>query len=389
MRILYIASASIIEPLIESQVVRYLENLASKGCSFDLVTFERNELEPDAITQISNRLSIHAIHWKPHWISSAQRSFGLLNDIRNTTRELVPWFKENPVDLIHARSFLPGNIAVGIKKKLGTPVLYDMRGLWAKEKFAYGRIKLLPAKWLAQAMENRVIRSADYLVSLTNNGIKYLQEKGVNNPIECIPCCVDLDHFRPAECRLPTDPIRLISVGSLGKGYRCDAVFKFAVAFSRLHSKTHLDLFTRTDPNHIIQIANTLGVPESSYSIRPVPHCEVAAEIANATLGICMVEPSESKIASCPTKLGEYLACGLPVVANVPIGDVEEILSRNQVGVSVRLDQDSFDDVAKRAFELIQSSSIQQRARAVAEEIFDVESGAAKYYSIYEKLCHE
>ena len=82
------------------------------------------------------------------------------------------------------------------------------------------------------------------------------------------------------------------------------------------------------------------------------------------------------------------------IPGNVPhaalmIGDVEEILNRKQVGVSMRLDQDSFDDVAKTASELIESSTIKQRARSVAEEIFNVESGAEKYYSIYEKLCHD
>ena len=29
------------------------------------------------------------------------------------------------------------------------------------------------------------------------------------------------------------------------------------------------------------------------------------------------------KIASCPTKFGEYLACGLPVIINKGIGDTE------------------------------------------------------------------
>ena len=48
-----------------------------------------------------------------------------------------------------------------------------------------------------------------------------------------------------------------------------------------------------------------------------------------------MVEVSEAKIASCPTKLPEYLACGIPVVANVPIGDVQAILAKHRTVVSL------------------------------------------------------
>ena len=44
---------------------------------------------------------------------------------------------------------------------------------------------------------------------------------------------------------------------------------------------------------------------------------------AQATL--CFILPAFSKRASAPTKLGEMLGCGLPVVAN-PIGDVAQIL---------------------------------------------------------------
>lgn len=388
MKILYIASASVFEPLIESQVLCYLRHLASKGCSFDLLTFERREISPEEQDALRKRLGEFSVNWIPHWIVQGKRSAGIFRDIRDASKELERHLKKHPCDLIHARSFLPGNIAIRLKKRLGIPVLYDMRGFWAKEKFAYGRISLLPGKWVAQFMEDRVFKNADYLVSLTHAGIDYLKRRGLKKPIRCIPCCVDLEHFVPAEKNRGelSGPVQLISVGSLGRGYRCDAVFGVAQELMKIRPGTTLLLLTRTDPEVIHATAKSVGMPASSYAIKSVPHEQVAAEIAASGAGICMVAPSESKVASCPTKLGEYLACGIPSIANIPIGDVEETLAHHNTGVSVRLDVDDFKEVAMKFDALLQDSGVRQRARQTAEEMFCSEAGAASYFEIYQQM---
>jgi glycosyltransferase involved in cell wall biosynthesis len=391
MNILYIASASILEPLIESQVLRYLEQLSKRGCEFTLVTFERKSFDDSQRNEINTKLARHSIKWLPRWIASQNRRTGILRDIRDTSRMLIDFLHDNPHDLVHARSFLPGNIAAKLKKKTGIPILYDMRGFWAKEKYAYGRIKFLPGKWLAQFLENRVFIQADHLVSLTQASIKLLRKQYPNKPIDCIPCCVDLDHFRP-KSRTNSPQHRLVSVGSLGRGYRADAVFEFAASYRQLHPNTHLDLITRTAEATVRSAAEAAGFPSDAYTIRSVPHLEVATVIASSTAGICMIDPSESKIASCPTKLGEYLACGIPAVANIPIGDVEDTIVPNNVGVPIQLDADSTSGIdsmanaAQRLLELVNDPNLPLRARQEAESRFSVAEGAATYHKIYQQL---
>ncbi len=47
-----------------------------------------------------------------------------------------------------------------------------------------------------------------------------------------------------------------------------------------------------------------------------------------AQLGLSFVRPCPSKVSSSPTKIGEYLAAGLPVISTAGIGDVDELLDR-------------------------------------------------------------
>ncbi|MEL7500617.1 MAG: glycosyltransferase [Planctomycetota bacterium] len=390
MQILYIASAAFDEPLIKSQVLSYLFHNALHGrVQYSLVTFERRAIDKDVQNSIVADLKSKGINWIPIWISSKNRFMGMFQDIRHATNILRDHLQTNPHDLIHARSFLPGNTAARLKKKLGIPMLYDMRGFWAKEKYAYGRLKFLPAKWVAQFMENRVFDAADHLISLTESGVHFLKEQGSTKPITCIPCCVDLNKFRPLLNKPTNDQHQLVSVGSLGRGYRCDAVFQFAAEYQKLHKNTQLLLLTRTDRNFILDIANHSGFPLDRVTIESVSHEEVPVRVAAATAGICMIESSDAKIASCPTKLGEYLACGLPAIANVPIGDVEDTLTKRNVGIPVRLDHDPMAHAAAKLIKLVNDPNIKSRAREEAVGRFNLVDGANAYVDVYQSMINK
>jgi len=59
---------------------------------------------------------------------------------------------------------------------------------------------------------------------------------------------------------------------------------------------------------------------------------DVAAALRDADAGLSFVKPCVSKLASSPTKIGEYLAIGLPVVSTTGIGDIDQLLSGCRFG---------------------------------------------------------
>ena len=58
--------------------------------------------------------------------------------------------------------------------------------------------------------------------------------------------------------------------------------------------------------------------------------------MAAADVGLFFIKPVFSKTASSPTKMGEMLAVGLPIVANGGVGDVEQMVDDIGCGVAIR-----------------------------------------------------
>jgi glycosyltransferase involved in cell wall biosynthesis len=96
-----------------------------------------------------------------------------------------------------------------------------------------------------------------------------------------------------------------------------------------------------------------------------------------------------SKLGSSPTRMAEVLACGRPVVANPAVGDVEQVVRQNRVGVLAR-GSSSAEMVACVAelLELLQDSHLANRCRRTAEQLFSLESGTDVYRQLYaQNLC--
>jgi len=94
------------------------------------------------------------------------------------------------------------------------------------------------------------------------------------------------------------------------------------------------------------------------------------------------------KPGSAPTRLGEFLAAGVPVVGNTGIGDLGDLIRHYDVGTVVENPYDEKELGEKARLLLEEYDDILQRGscRAAAESYFTVESGAARYREIYRNL---
>ncbi len=57
--------------------------------------------------------------------------------------------------------------------------------------------------------------------------------------------------------------------------------------------------------------------------------------IKASDINISFIKPVYSKISSSPTKLGEVLSMGMPVICNSGVGDVEDIVKKADAGFVV------------------------------------------------------
>jgi hypothetical protein len=131
-----------------------------------------------------------------------------------------------------------------------------------------------------------------------------------------------------------------------------------------------------------------LGLSPGDYRVGTVSPNEVPDYLAAADFAFCFIKPGYSKLSSSPTKIGEFLASGLPVLCNVGIGDTDELLVTNRVGVLVEtFGRRSYIRALHDLDVLAADISLRQRCRAVARQYLDLGTiGSARYHRLYVRV---
>ena len=130
-----------------------------------------------------------------------------------------------------------------------------------------------------------------------------------------------------------------------------------------------------------------LGIDPSAVELVAAEHRDMPGLIARMHAGLSLIQPLYSKIASAPTKLAEYLGCGVPCLGNAGVGDMQEILEGGRVGAIVRDFSD--DSLLKGVGDLIalaREPGVRERCRGVATELFSLDAGVTGYADIYREL---
>jgi len=394
-RVLYISYNGIGEPLVRSQVLNYLEGLAGEGYCFTLLTFEKTPLTPAQASEIRENLAQQNIAWD--WLPS-HGGLGPLStavDVRVGRRKVMALGRTQTFDLIHARSFVPAVIARSVKARLKIPFVNDIRGFWVDEKVYKGSLAQNSVTYrFGKALEGWVYGGSDAIVSLTDRGLEEIRRfscfRGRNlPPLEMIPTCVDTAAF-PWKNREFHSPLVFGYIGSLGPGYLPEAVFRYFAQARRHFPGSRLHLVTRTDPQRLWSLAAANGIPQEEITLRSVEPKKVAAELDGIDVGLSFIQPHFAKLASCPTKVGEYLAAGIPVISNAGIGDLDRLIGEGKVGHIV---QDFTEAEFARSLVAIEGlmndSSVSRRCRQQAEEAFSLVSGVSRYAKLYRQLLED
>ena len=277
-----------------------------------------------------------------------------------------------------------------VTRLTGAKLLFDMRGFWADERVdgglwpREGRMYKV-AKWF----ERKFLLGADHVVSLTHAGVREMQRfdylQGRMPPVTVIPTCADLDRFQPKQ----TDKSGFVLgyVGSAGTWYLFDAAVACFAQLRKMRPDARLLIINRNEHDYIRQCLAAGGIPLEAVELRAASHAEMPAQMARMHATAFFIKPVFSKQASAPTKLGEFLGCGIPCLANIGVGDMAEILESDRVGVAVEaFDSASLEAGLLRLLALLDEPDIHERCVATAQEQFSLEQGVVRYRSIYDLL---
>ena len=390
MTVLYLSYDGVLDSLGQSQVLPYVTGLASLGFRMRLISFEKPESFQHSrrVADLREALRDDGVEWSPlryhrRW-PLASTGYDVLRGIRAG----LAHHRESPIRLVHARSYVAGVMARVIATRTAAPWIFDMRGFWVDERIETGlwASNSLVVK-LARVAERGLLANADALVHLTNQGARLVQDlaPGVELPLaSVIPTCVDLKRFAPVS---DPDEIRrrlgvgrgpvLIYIGSLSTWYLAELTLLVGDEFVRRTGGSFVVLTRELD--YVRNLSDQLGVQPVLASVE---YGRIPEWLAMADSGLALVRPDSAKRASAPTKVGEYLACGLSVAATAGVGDLDDQFRGSRVAVTV----DPSDGAARIADKLIETLKVPGRAaeaRALAETHYDLRSALRELTRLY------
>jgi glycosyltransferase involved in cell wall biosynthesis len=335
---------------------------------------------------------------------------GITAKFKNNTalrKKALELIKTKNINLIHSRSYPASIIAQKLGKKFSIPFIFDMRGFWADERID-GNIWSLkkPHQRLLynyfKRKEKQLLRESAQVISLTQAAKDYITttfNKNVSSDkITVIPCCADLNHFNLENSNQDKLVIRksldvlpqqnmIIYLGSIGTWYLLSEMIDIFKYNLKDKPDSVFLIVTQNDHALAIDLLQQKNIKPENYRIKKATRDEVPKYIHAADAALYFIKPAFSKMASSPVKLAELMGCGLPVIANAGIGDVDIHAKQNDQLILVNeLSEKGYTKALKQLAEL-EPNPVQNRKFAL--ENYSLEMGIEHYSKVYKKILNK
>lgn len=389
----------------QSQVIPYLIGLTKRGFRFTLISCEKQENFAKQKNKIKELLDLYSIEWYPISYTKKPPVLSTVYDVFKIKNLAFNLHKKNNFSIVHCRSYIAALVGLQLKKEYNIKFVFDMRGLWADERVD-GKLWNLnnpvykTVYRFFKEKEKQYLENADYTISLTYNAKnEILSWKNINQnslKIEVIPCCADLELFNrnnikadkltafKKELYIKSDDFVLLYLGSIGTWYMLYEMMEFFSVLKKQYTHAKFLFVTKDEHERIIKTAVKFGV-QDNIILRPGNRDEIPYLISLSNYSIFFILPSYSKKASSPTKQGEIMAMGIPIVCNTNVGDTDKIVTDYNSGILVN--EFNFSEYTS-AVEKMQTKFNQEQIIKGAQEYFSLENGVALYTKVYQSVLN-
>ncbi|MEP7106624.1 MAG: glycosyltransferase [Ferruginibacter sp.] len=405
-RILFISYDGMTDPLGQSQVIPYLAGLTRFGYTFTILSCDKPDkydMHKDYVQKLLVALPIKWVSIPYHKYPSVLSSW---YDYRMLKKNAIRLHLQENFDLVHTRVGVPALVGYAIKKKLGIKFLNDIRGFWADERVDGGMwdiknpIYKLVYRFFKKK-EDAFIITADFNTCLT-----FAARAEIHSwtniphqpiPIEVIPCCADMELFDPGkidpllrqdiknELKIGDDDMIISYLGSIGGWYLTDEMMRFCKLLSDKMPKAKF-LFISPHLHEVIEAAAVkYGLSAHKLIVKHGKRHEIPILLSLSDYSFFFIKQCYSKISSSPTKHGEIMAMGIPVITNNGVGDVKEIVDKYNAGYVV-------NDFSEQSFNLVIDKMIRGNPfsktgiRKGAEEFYSLAHAVDSYRKVYASI---
>ncbi|TXB67279.1 glycosyltransferase family 4 protein [Vicingus serpentipes] len=404
MKVLYITYDGLTDPLGQSQVLPYVIGLAKKGHDFTILSCDKPINYQKNNSLIQKICDTNNIKWESVKYSNKIPVISSVWNILKLNIKTKKLITTHQYKILHCRSYLSSLIGLAFKQKVNIKLIFDMRGFWADERIEGGIWGLNNPIFnkiynYFKKKEIEFIKYSDQIISLTETGKTEILAWNINNinpnKIQVIPCAADyklftlnsIDKKKIAKQNLMLNENTFVVsyIGSIGTWYLLDEMLEFYSYLKTTKSDCKFLFLTPDDKQIILNHGEKYGLTPNDFIVKFSPRADLPKYASASDISIFFIKPSFSKKASSPTKMGELMAMGIPIICNNNVGDVELIINKTKSGYCLN---DFSPDSYKIAIEQINNlmNINPSEIREKSKEFYDLEKGITLYNDVYEKL---
>ncbi|MCA6078110.1 glycosyltransferase [Fulvivirga sedimenti] len=349
--------------------------------------------------EMEKELDNHGIQWS--FLQFNSSSIGKITDMISFSRAVNSIIESGGIDLIHARSYVAGDVALKMHKKYDIPYLFDIRGFWIDERVERGIWNLRnPIRYIAyryfKKVEGELYRNAAGVITLTHLSKGIISQKWSTDSdcITVIPCAADFSVFRPEndqqkkefriEQGIPADDLVISYSGSIGGVYLLDEMLDFYELLQKRYPEAWFLFLTPYPAELILARCKTRNTNSDRIRVTYVDHRDINRFLNLSDINIFFLRESYSISASMPTKLGEIWAAGIPVIAN-EISDFPRYFVEGTNGLLIQsITSAAMQQCVDQVDRLI--STDPEEIRSHAQCYFSLEDAIKKYDLAYSRI---
>jgi len=302
-------------------------------------------------------------------------------------------------DIIHAHSPVLNAIpALKVGRKLGIPVVYEIRAFWEDAAVDHGTTSQGSLRYRAtRGLETRAIQRADHVFTICEGLRADIVARGISNSkVTVIPNAVNVESFQLAS---PPDPVLLNKlgltgstvVGFIGSFYAYEGLDLLVAALPQLiAARPDIKLLLvggGSQEANLRQQAKALGVADKVVFAGRVPHQDVNTYYDLIKVLAYPRHPMRLTELVTPLKPLEAMAQGQLFVAS-DVGGHKELVQHNQTGVLFKAG--SADALAQSLLGLLNNPDLwpvlKTNGREFVENVRNWKNSVANYVGPYEAL---
>ena len=193
--------------------------------------------------------------------------------------------------------------------------------------------------------------------------------------------------FKPTQKKETQFDLVLGHLGSVHTAYNLVPILEMFKGLLVSSENIRLYFFNKNDHSYIYEQLKLFSIPFKNVNVMSVERNELASRLSEVDVGCFYANVNGSIKASFPTKIGEFLACGVPIVCNDINQDITSLIKKNRLGLIQEFKTSSNSQkIYNNLLNLKKDKTIASRCQSIAKEKLSLSAGVEKYRIIYKSI---